>query len=390
MTKIHVGLNLVFLTPGSQGGMEVYARELIARLAERQDLRLTAFVNLASEGMGLGEGIDEVVVPVRPADRKQWVVGEQAHLPRLADRAGCDIVHSLASTAPVHGRAKRVTTIHDLQFKLVPGAHSRLLGTGLGALVRAAAWRSHRIITDSASAARDLENHLRVRPDKIDVVLLGVNQVPTVTPTDVAELRCTLGIGTRDVVLSLSAKRPSKNLVRLIQAHAVLVNPRPVLVLPGYPTPHEHELRALTHELGSSDDVRFLGWISDEDREGLYAMATVFAFPSLYEGFGLPPLEAMARGVPVLSSSRGALAEVIGAAALIVDPESVREIHDGLQRILVDHHLQSQLRDAGRDQAQSFTWDRTAAATADVYHRAFGTAPGPTPQSRPPGSTRKG
>jgi glycosyltransferase involved in cell wall biosynthesis len=381
--RLHIGLNLVFLTPGSQGGMEVYARELISRLAQRPDLRLTAFVNLSSQGADLGQGIDEVVVPVRPADRKQWVLGEQIHLPRLVRTAGCHLVHSLASTAPLHGGAKRVTTIHDLQFKLVPGAHSRLLGTGMSALVRAAARRSDRIITDSSSTARDLAVHLNVPPEKIDVVPLGVNQAPTVVPTAESDLRSSLALGSRPVVVSFSAKRPSKNLVRLIQAHAALGPPRPVLILPGYPTPHEHELRGLTRELGSVDDVRFLGWISDEDREGLYALAQVFAFPSLYEGFGLPPLEAMARGVPVLSSARGALAEVIGQAALVVDPESVEEIRDGLERLLVDGQLREQLREAGRRQARRFSWDHTAAATADVYRRVAGVSH-PSPERSSP------
>jgi glycosyltransferase involved in cell wall biosynthesis len=369
---LHVGLNLVFLTPGEQGGMEIYARELIRRLALRDDLRLTAFVNRDGAGGDWGRGVAEVLVPVRASDRKQWVIGEQVHLPRLAARAGVDLVHSLASTAPVHGRFRRVTTIHDLNYKLVPGTHFGVRGLVMGALVPAAAHRSHRIIVDAASTVDDLVKHLRVKRAKVDVVPLGVTERPPVTPTPEAALRAQLGLGDRRVLLTVSAKRPHKNLARLIEAHARLAAPRPVLVLPGYPTPYEAELRALGDRLGTTADLRFLDWVSPEDLEGLYALADVFAFPSLYEGFGLPPLEAMARGVPVVTSARGSLAEVVGDAALVVDPESVQQIHGAIARLLGDGADRERLRALGRERAAGFTWERTAERTAAAYRRTLG------------------
>jgi glycosyltransferase involved in cell wall biosynthesis len=369
---VHVGLNLVFLTPGEQGGMEVYARELIRRLARRDDLRLTAFVNRVAHGADWGPGVEEVLVPVDARDRRQWVLGEQLHLPRLARAAGVDVVHSLASTAPVRGGFRRVTTIHDLNYKLVPGTHFGLLGLGMAVLVPAAAHRSHRVIVDAASTADDLVEHVRVRRSKIDVVPLGVTERPSVTPTPEAELRARLELGDRPVLLTVSAKRPHKNLPRLIEAHAGLPAPRPVLVLPGYPTPHEAELRALAQRLGTLDELRFLDWVSAEDLEGLYAVASVFAFPSLYEGFGLPPLEAMSRGVPVVTSARGSLAEVVGDAAAVVDPESVSAIRGALGRLLADGAERERLRAAGRERAARFTWERTAELTAAVYARTLG------------------
>jgi glycosyltransferase involved in cell wall biosynthesis len=366
---VHVGLNLVFLTPGLQGGMEIYARELIARLAQRDDVQLTAFINERAQGTDWGPGVREVLVPVDAVDRVQWVLGEQRHLPRLAARAGCDIVHSLASTAPLHGRFRRITTIHDLNYLLVPKAHFRLGGLGMRVLVPAAAKRSHRIIVDAASTVDDLARHLHVNRDHVDVVPLGVATRPRAV-TDATQLRARIGLADRSVLLSLSAKRPHKNLRRLLEAHARLA-PRPILVLPGYPTPHEAQLRALAVVLGTADDVRFLGWIDDADREGLYALADVFAFPSLYEGFGLPPLEAMARGVPVVTSARGALREVAGDAALIVDPESVEAIAAAIQRLLDDPAERERLRIAGRARAAHFTWERTAEQTVAAYTRTL-------------------
>ncbi|HEU4974706.1 MAG TPA: glycosyltransferase family 1 protein [Baekduia sp.] len=370
---LHVGLNLVFLTPGEQGGMEVYARELLPRLAARGDLRLTAFVNRDGAGGRVVDpawGIDEVVVGVRASDRRQWVLGEQLHLPRMAKAAGCELVHSLASTAPLHGRFRRITTIHDLNYKIVPETHFGILGLGMRVLVPAAAHRSHRLIAVSSSTADDLVAHLKVPRAKIDVVPQGVSARPAVAPTPEAELRARLELGDRPVLLTVSAKRPHKNLPRLIEAHAGLPAPRPVLVLPGYPTPHEAELRALADRLGTLGELRFLDWVSDADLEGLYALAAVFAFPSLYEGFGLPPLEAMSRGVPVVTSARGSLAEVVGDAAAVVDPESVPAIRDAIARLLADAGERERLRAAGRVQAARFTWERTAELTAAAYGRA--------------------
>jgi glycosyltransferase involved in cell wall biosynthesis len=367
---VHVGLNLVFLVPGETGGMEVYARELLPRLAALRTLRLTAFVNRAAAGGEWGEGIEEVVVPVDVANRVEWVRGEQQHVPRLARAAGCELVHSLASTAPLWGPFRRVTTIHDLNYKLVPDAHFGVRGLGMRVLVPAAARRSHRIVVDARSTADDLARHLHVPPAKVDVVPLGVTPRPPVAPTPARELRERLALGDRPVVLSVSAKRPHKNLPRLLDAHARLAAPRPVLVLPGYPTPHEDELRAQAAALGTAGDVRFLGWLPAADLEGLYALAAVFAFPSLYEGFGLPVLEAMARGVPVATSGRASLAEVAGDAAIVFDPESPVAIAAALERLLGDPAERERLRAAGVARAAQFTWERTAGLTAASYERA--------------------
>ncbi len=374
---MHVGLNLVFLVPGETGGMEIAARELIAALNEAPmpDLQLTAFVNeeAAEVGGSARSSIESVVVPVRATSRVQWVRGEQQLLPGLAAAAGCDVVHSLASTAPLRGRFARVTTIHDLNYLKVPDAHFGLRGLGMRALVPAAARRSHRVIVDAASTVEDLVSELGTPREKIDVVPLGVRgPQASVAGTDEATLRAQLELGSRRVLLAASAKRPHKNLLRLLDAHALLpAVDRPVLILPGYPTPHEDDLRARAQALGTSDDVRFLGWVSDADMEGLYALADAFVFPSLYEGFGLPVLEAMARGVPVACSDRASLPEVAGDAALLFDPEDVAAMTASLRRLLDDAHLRERLSAAGRARAQTFTWARTAELTVASYRRTL-------------------
>jgi glycosyltransferase involved in cell wall biosynthesis len=142
-------------------------------------------------------------------------------------------------------------------------------------------------------------------------------------------------------------------------------------VLPGYPTPHEHELRAHALRLGLGSDVRFLGWVTAEELEGLYAVAAGFVFPSLAEGFGLPVLEAMARGVPVACSGRGALAEVAGDAALLFDPESEPAIAAAVRRLIDDRPEARRLAAAGRRRAERFSWRATASATLASYAHAI-------------------
>jgi glycosyltransferase involved in cell wall biosynthesis len=373
---MHVGLNLVYLVPDHTGGTETYAQELIPELvAAARDTRFTAFINReASEQTGRpwGELIPTITVPVRAGNRIQWVRGEQQLLPRLAKRAGVDVLHSLANTAPAWGSFRRVVTIHDLAYRMSPEAHLGLLGLGMRVLVPLGARRSDRIIVDAASTRDDLDRLLGIAADRVDVVPLGIGAGARVAPLPEAEVRARLDVDDRPIVLCVAAKRPHKNLLRLIGALATIpVDRRPVLVIPGYHTAHENELRARASELGIVDGVRLLGWIEPAELEGLYAAAACFVFPSLMEGFGLPVLEAMSRGVPVACSGRGSLAEVAGDAALRFDPESEPEIAAAITRLVTDREEAARLRTAGRARVERFSWSATATGTLAAYQRAL-------------------
>lgn len=373
---MHVGLNLVFLTPGEQGGMETYARELIPELvAAAPEHRFTAFVNRNAAGAGgpWHTHTGSVVVPVSARSRVQWVLGEQLLLPPLAARLGIDLLHSLASTAPAWGSFARVVTIHDLIYRTLPEAHPGLRALGMRALVPLAAHRSRRVIADSRSTAHDIHAHLHIPHERIDVIELGVGATRQADAMPEAELRERLGAGGRPILLSVSAKLVHKNLARLLEAIASLPGAeRPLLVLPGYPTPHETELRRQAERLGAGDDVRFLGWVSRAELEGLYNAATACVFPTLAEGFGLPVLEAMARGVPVACSDIPVLHEVAGEDALFFDPHSVDAITSAVRRLLNDHALVARLRAAGPGHAARFSWRRAAIQTLASYARAVG------------------
>jgi glycosyltransferase involved in cell wall biosynthesis len=380
VARSHIGLNLIFLVPGETGGMEVAARELIPALLSQAppETRFTAFVNreAATAGGGpWGELLPAVTVPVNARNRVQWVLGEQTLLPRLAAREGVDLVHSLASTAPLWGRFRRVVTVHDLIYARFPEAHSGIRDKGMRVLVPQAARRSDRVIADSHSTREDLMTMLGVGPERIDVVPLGLGGVKRETPLTERETRARFELGERSVLLSLSAKRPHKNLLALIGAFArIPAERRPLLVLPGYPTWHEAELRARAATAGIVEDVRFLSWLSGEELEGLWALAEAFVFPSLYEGFGLPVLEAMARGVPVACSNASSLPEVAGDAALLFDPHDEAAIAEALRRLLDDPPLRESLRARGLVRVKEFTWERTARLTLESYRRTLASA----------------
>jgi glycosyltransferase involved in cell wall biosynthesis len=373
----HVGLNLLFLVPGETGGMEIVARELIPALLEAapRDTRFTAFINreaAAAKDGPWGELLPAVTVPVSARNRVQWVLGEQLLLPRLAAREGVDLLHSLASTAPGWGRFRRVVTVHDLIYARFPEAHAGIRALGMRALVPLAVRRSDRVIADSRSTRDDLVEVLGAPAARIDVVPLGVGAVRRHEPTAERELRERLGLGERRVALSLSAKRPHKNLLALIGALARIPGERrPLLVLPGYPTAHEADLRERARAAGVYGDVRFLDWLGGEDFEGLWEIAELFVFPSLYEGFGLPVLEAMARGVPVACSNASSLPEVAGDAALMFDPQEEAAIAAAIERLLSDSAEVERLRARGLERAREFTWERSARMTLESYERAL-------------------
>ena len=367
---MHVGLNLIYLVPREMSGLETYARELIpALLREQPELRLTAFVNReAASHPDWREFVPTVTVPVYGRRRSAWVRGEQQLLPRLAKRAGVDLVHSLASTAPVWGPFRRVVTIHDVIYRIHPEAHGGVRALALRMLVPLAARTADRIVVPSETTRRDVVRLLGIDKAKIDVVPQGVGFSPG------EHSARTFDAGRRPMLLTLSLKRPHKNLERLLDALALIPSDRrPLLVLAGHVTPYEQTLRNYAARVGVGSDTRFLPWVPVEELEGLYRAATAFVFPSLYEGFGLPVLEAMARGVPVACSDRGALREVAGGAALTFDPEQPREIAAAVERLLADPSERDRLSRAGPAQAARFSWTETARRTLQVYERALRT-----------------
>jgi glycosyltransferase involved in cell wall biosynthesis len=369
----HVGLNLLYLAPGATGGMETYARALVPRLpAAFPEADFTAFV-----GRELGaqwrmepwhRDIGLAALPASSATRVVRSAAEQTLLVGAVALARVDLLHSLGNVAPLCG-PPAVVTVHDVIYRRHPETTTSLLARGAERLVPAVCRHARRIIAPSQATADDLRDLLGIAPAKVDVVPEGPGVADVPAPTPEPELRARLGIAEGPIVLSVSARRPHKNLSRLIAAMAQV--PGATLVLPGYASGFDEGLRAEARAAGVGDRVVFIGWASDADLEGLYAAATCLAFPSLAEGFGLPVLEAMARGVPVACSGVSALPEVAGDAALLFDPTSVDAIAAALRRLLGDAQLRSDLARRGRAQAARFSWERAAEGTVASYRRAL-------------------
>jgi glycosyltransferase involved in cell wall biosynthesis len=359
---------VLHLVPGETGGGETYLRRLVPALLEaRADLRLTLFAadeaypSLLAEPWAAEATVTRV--PVRARSRTRRVLAEQTLLPRAARRARIDLLHNTLNTAPALPGVVQVTTIHDVIYKRFPETAGRL-NVGVAFLVPLAARRSSRVLTVSEASKKDIVDFLGVRPERIDVAPNGPGISQPSDPLPDAGLRDRFTLGNAPLVLTVAAKRPHKNLQRLLEAFARLETDA-ILVIPGFETPFEADLKQRAGE-----HVRFLGWVDDQTLDGLYRAATCFVLPSLAEGFGLPVLEAMARGTPVACSDIGALREVASDAAVYFDPYDPAAIARALERCLDDEELRARHRAAGMDRARRFTWSRTAEATLEGYERA--------------------
>jgi glycosyltransferase involved in cell wall biosynthesis len=309
--------------------------------------------------------------PSRPA-RLAW---EQTALPLLLRRLRIDVLHSPHHHTPLlggfgAGRPGQVVTFHDVTFLLLPKRYSLVRRLYMEALTRAAARRADAIIAPSQSARADVVRALGRPAER--VVVIPEAAAPSYQPVrdddQIASVRARYSLPDR-FVLSVGSLEPGKNRSRLIRACAALHGTRfgcPLIVV-GQPAWAYEGDYALVRDLGMRDAVRFLGYVPDVDMPALYSAATLFAFPSLHEGFGLPVLEAMACGTPVVTSNVSATAEVAGDAALLVDPRDTDAITGALGRLLSDGWLRAELRDRGFERAKQFSWERTARETRSVY-----------------------
>ncbi|HEY8491390.1 MAG TPA: glycosyltransferase family 1 protein [Dehalococcoidia bacterium] len=311
-----------------------------------------------------------------PPARLAW---EQTALPLLLRRYGAHVLHSPHHTTPVAvPGVRRVVTFHDVTFLILPWRYPLARRWYMTAASRLSARLADRVIAVSETVARDIRRYLPAAAPKLHVVREGVSErFAPAADAEVAACRARYGL-TQPYLLHVGRLDPGKNLRVLLLVLAALRDaglPHH-LVLAGPPGWKNAGFYRLLSELELGDRVKALGYVPDEAMPALYSGADLFVFPSLYEGFGLPPLEAMACGTPVVASSRSAMPEVLGDAALLVEPQDVGAVTAAVRRVLEDEALRARLREAGLRRAAGYSWESAARATMEVYRRAVeGDAP---------------
>jgi glycosyltransferase involved in cell wall biosynthesis len=367
----HVALNALFLAPGVSGGPETYLRGIVpALVADNPGTRFTLFTTRAGarslHADGWSDLVDLIALPADEGQRGRRLAAEQLLLPEAARRHGAEVLHSLASLAPVAPRMPAVITLHDVTFFRI-----RTFGMATTAamrlIVRTAGRRADSLVTGTVAARDEIAAELGIPPERFTVAPHGAGRPPLVDPTPGAELRERYGLHAPRLVVCVGAKRPHKNQELLIRALDHL--PGDVgLVLAGHAEPYERRLRELVAAGGHDGRVSMPGYVPDADLEGLWQAAGCMAFPTLAEGFGLPVVEAMGRGVPVACSDIAVLREVGGDVAHYFDPHDPAAAARAIGAALADPSAAQ----GGRERARRFTWAAAARATFDAYERALG------------------
>lgn len=286
----------------------------------------------------------------------------------------CDLYHYPNLDVPPVASRKVVATCYDLEPLRHPELFSRKIVLFYRLLARRLR-RVDRVITISESTARDVHEFLGIPRERITPVHLGVD--PRFSPASVAERRRVIdryGLPPR-FVLYVGNTMPHKNVGRLVEALSQVRRSHPdvALVLGGAPDKHRVAVEETVSRFGLSTAVRFIGKVPEDDLPGVLSSATVFAFPSLYEGFGLPVLEAMACGTPVVTSNRSSLPEVVGDAALMVEPTDIEALTTALCAVIDDASHAASLGARGVARAAQFTWRRCAEAHLQVYREVLAT-----------------
>ncbi len=360
-----------------QAGVSRYIAELVRAFASDQaaagNHEYTAFVGpeavpahfLPATTTGQLQFVHSRLPTAKPPMRIAW---EQTGGPFAAARARLDLLHGPVNALPLAAPGRTVVTIHDLAFLAYPAALSAARRRYLTLITALSARRANRIIAVSAFTRDEVVRRLGVPASKVVVVHNAVDPAFTPLAADaVTRFRHEQQLPER-VILTVGTLEPRKNLTGLFEAFARLASQTDAtLVVVGGQGWLYDEALARVAALGLTNRVRFTGFVPDDELPHWYNAATVFVYPSLYEGFGLPPLEALACGIPTITSAKTAMAEIVGDAALLADPHNPADLAAAIGRLLTDHTLRATLQQRGPTQAAPFTWTRTATETRAVY-----------------------
>jgi glycosyltransferase involved in cell wall biosynthesis len=356
------------------GGNESYATNLIEALAQiDQTNRYTLFVTKAAAIERFADRWPNFKVqrtlPHTPLVRIPLTLSRELR------RNPVDLLH-VQYTAPPFAPCPIVTTIHDLAFEHLPETFNRRSWMQMRLTVRLTARRAAHIITVSDYSRDDIIRTYKIPPERITVTPEAAAEsfFPVTNETELKRVRETYGIQ-ENYILSLSSIQPRKNLVRLIEAYSCLRGVRPEVKLPqlvlvGKRGWLEHETFRAAERSALGNEILFTGYVPESDLAALYSGANCFVYPSYFEGFGLPVVEAMQCGVPVIAGNRTSLPEILGNAGVLFDPFDTQALVKSLTQVLGDSEYRAELSAKGLERARNFKWQKTARMTLEVYERA--------------------
>lgn len=367
-----IALNLLYLIPGVVGGTETYARALITALGRLdEDHEYTVFVNRESADLDVtpNASFRRVVCPVIAMQRAYRYGWEQLALPIQLHRLDPDLVHSLGYVGPIASGKPQVVSVHDVNYLGHSGRRTPVGRRAFQFFVEKSVKKASHVITISNFSRGEIMRHLGVPPEKVSVVYCAAREQALAPPAGSAQQsEAALDIP-QPFMIAFSSLSAHKNIARLIAAFAQISSEVPhSLVLIGHMPEKSAAIKAELQRAGD-DRIHFTGFIPDEEVDALMKRASLFAFPSLYEGFGLPILDAQEAGVPIACSNVAALPEVAGEGAILFDPLSVDDMAEKLKRALLDVDLRQSLTRKGRENAAHFSWDKAARETVDIYRK---------------------
>ena len=354
-------------------GIGRYACELLAEYAKRDsaDEYFVLKNPLTRVSFALDERFHEIVV-----DAGRFGAGAQLSLPRLLRPLRLDVFHALHFSLPLAYRGAMVMTVHDILPILSPWSFGRgavgnaVASTYINLLIRASIHRSRLVAVSSENTLRDVVTHLHADPQKLRKAYLGINVAEFAPPPEAEVVPARLGLH-GPFFLTVTNFKPHKNTGRLVEAFRLVrqTHPEASLAIIGA------DARGLARGLGdpqmlAAENIKVLGYQDDATVTALMSQAIAFVYPSRYEGFGFPLVEAMAAGAAVVSSTAASLPELGGDAVLYADPDDARGFADGMARIMKDGALRKSLQEQGRRRAASFQWSATADAMLAMYREA--------------------
>jgi glycosyltransferase involved in cell wall biosynthesis len=372
LTAIRVAVDATAV-PARLTGAGVYAARLLAALARRDDLELEAFCAPGAAAALAAPGLRLRPVALARAGRPARIAWTQLLAGRAAGGLPADLLHGVHYELPLRTRLPAVVTVHDLTMLTHPEWHQASKVRYFAWAIRRAVAAARRVLCVSATTAHDLGELLGVPPERVDVTPLGTDLRPAPAGA-VQAVRRRLGID-GPYLLGLGTVEPRKDLPTLVRAFASLAGELPHrLVLAGLAGWGAGELAAAVAASGVAERVLLAGYVPEADKAALLTGAEVFAYPSRYEGFGLPVLEAMACGTPAVTTTGGSLPEVGGDAAVLVEPGDAGALAAAIAKLAADPAARQDAAARGLRRAATFTWRRCADLTAAAYRRAVGLA----------------